>query len=137
MATFKLANASLGVLAAALIADLDSAASPAYIEVYDGTQAATPGTAITSQVKLGTATMSADPSATNSAGLITFNAIAQDNAADASGTATWLRIFKGDATVWADADVGNLASSATAKMNTTTIVSGGPIRVNAFTIQVG
>jgi hypothetical protein len=59
MATFKLANASLGVLAAALIADLDSAASPAYIEVYDGTQAATPGTAITSQVKLGTATMSA------------------------------------------------------------------------------
>lgn len=135
--TFKLANSPLGVLAAALIADLDSHASPAYIEVYDGTQPATPATDVTTQVKLGTATMSADPSATNSNGLITFNAISQDDSADASGTATWLRIKKGDGSTWADADVGNLASSATAKMNTTTIVAGGPIRVNAFTIQIG
>lgn len=137
MAIFELALPTLGVAAAALITDLDSAASAAYIDVYDGTKPATPATSITTQVKLGTATMSADPSATNSGGLITFNAIAQDNSADASGTATWLRIFKGDGTVWGQADVGNLASSATAKMNTTTIVAGGPIRVNAFTIQVG
>ena len=48
-----------------------------------------------------------------------------------------MRIFKGDGSVWADADIGNLASSATAKMNTTAIVAGGPIRINAFTIQIG
>lgn len=74
---------------------------------------------------------------TNSGGLITFNPMVQDDAADASGEAAFMRIFKGDGSVWADADCGNLASSATAKLNTTTIVAGGPIRINAFTIQIG
>lgn len=137
MPYFKLANAPLGVMAAALVSDLDAAATPFYAEAYTGSIPATPATAITSQVKLGTITGSADPSATNSAGLITFNPMVQDDAADASGTWTWIRLFKGDGTVWADLDVGDLASSATAKANTVTVVAGGPLRVNAFTIQIG
>lgn len=134
---FKLANGPLGVMAAALVADLDAATLPFYAEAYTGAIPATPATAITTQTKLGTVTGSADPSATNSGGTVTFNPIAQDDAADAGGTWTWMRIFKGDGSVWADCDVGDLASSATAKANTTTIVAGGPIRVNAFTIQIG
>lgn len=137
MAIFRLATAPLSVMAAALIADLDAAATPWYAELYAGTMPATPATAISGQTKLGTVVGSADPSATNSGGLITFNPMVQDDAADAGGEASFLRIFKGDGSVWADADVGNLASSATAKMNTTTIVAGGPIRINAFTIQIG
>jgi len=124
-------------LAAALIADLDSDTDPGYIELYTGTQPAGPGTAVTDQTLLGTAVLSADPSATNSGGLITFNAITQDDAADASGTATWMRLYRGDDTAFADMDVGDLASSATAKMNTVTVVAGGPIKINAFTIQIG
>lgn len=140
MAIFRLATTALGIMAAALVTDLDDQTLPAYVEVYDGTSGgipATPATAITTQTLLGTCTMSADPSATNSGGLITFNSLVEDSAADANGTATFLRIKKGDGTAWGDADVGNLASSATAKMNTVTIVAGGPIRINAFTIAIG
>ena len=137
MAIFRLAPASRGVIAAALIADIDDHASPWYGEVYAGTIPATTAEAIGAQTKLGTVTGSSDPSATQSSGLITFNPIVEDGAADATGTASFMRIFKGSATVWADLDLGNLVSSATGKMNTTSIVAGGPIRINAFTIQVG
>lgn len=137
MAIFRLAASPLGAAAAAIIADLDSHASNAYAELYDGTIPASITIAISGQTKLGTVIMSNDPSATNSGGLITFNAITQDDSADASGTASFLRIFKGDGSIWGDADVGDMASSATAKMNTTTIVAGGPIRINSFTITIG
>ena len=137
MAIFRLAPASRGVMAAALIGDLDDQATPWYGEVYMGTIPASTAEAIGAQTKLGTVTGSADPSATQSNGLITFNPIVEDSAADASGTAAFMRIFKGTSnSVWADLDLGDLASSATGKMNTTTVVAGGPIRVNAFTIQV-
>lgn len=138
MAIFRLAPASLGIMAAALIADLDDQVLPWYGEVYAGTMPANTAEAIGAQTKLGTVTGSTDPSATQSSGLITFNPIVEDSAADASGTAAFMRIFKGTSgTVWADMDLGNLASSATGKLNTTSIVAGGPIRINSFTIAVG
>lgn len=137
MAIFRLAATPRGAMAAALITDLDGDALPWYGEVYAGTIPADITTAISGQTLLGTVTGSADPSATNSGGLITFNPITEDSAADADGTASFMRIFKGDDSIWADMDLGNLASSATGKMNTTTVVTGGPIRINAFTITVG
>lgn len=137
MAIFRLAPASRGIMAAALIADLDDQATPWYGEVYAGAMPASSAVAIGAQVKLGTVTGSADPSATQTGGLITFNPIAEDSAADATGTAAFMRIFKGDDSVWADMDLGDLASSASGKLNTVSIVAGGPIRVNAFTIAVG
>lgn len=137
MAIFRLAPASRGVMAAALIGDLDDQVTPWYGEVYTGTIPAATTEAIGAQTKLGTVTGSSDPSATQSSGVITFNPIVEDSAADATGTAAFMRIFKGSATVWADLDLGNLASSATGKLNTTSIVAGGPIRINSFTIAVG
>lgn len=137
MAIFRLAAGPRSAAAAAIITELDNVTTPWYGEVYAGTIPAAITEAIGAQVKLGTVTGSADPSATQTAGLITFGAITEDAAADASGTASFMRIFKGDGTAWADADLGNLASDATGKMNTTTIVAGGPIRVNSFTISVG
>jgi len=138
MAIFRLAPASKGVMAAALIADLDDQVLPWYGEVYTGTIPADTVEAIGAQVKLGTVTGSADPSATQSNGVITFNPIVEDTAADATGTAAFMRIFKGTSgSVWADLDLGDLASSATGKMNTVSVVAGGPIRVNSFTIAVG
>ena len=138
MAIFRLAPGPKGIMAAALIGDLDDQATPWYGEVYAGTIPATTAVAIGAQTKLGTVTGSTDPSATQSNGLITFNPIVEDSAADANGEAAFMRIFKGTSnSVWADLDLGNLASSATGKMNTTTVVAGGPIRVNSFTISVG
>ena len=138
MAIFRLAPASRGVMAAALIADLDDQVAPWYGEVYAGTIPASTAVAIGAQTKLGTVTGSTDPSATQASGVITFNPIVEDSAADAGGVASFMRIFKGTSnSVWADLDLGNLASDATGKMNTTAVVAGGPIRVNSFTISVG
>ena len=137
MAIFRLSNAARGAMAAALITHLDADASPWYGEVYAGAIPASVAAAISDQTLLGTVTGSADPSATQSGGVITFNPVTEDSAADASGTAAFMRIFLGDDTAWADMDLGDLASSATGKLNTTAIVAGGPIRVNAFTITVG
>lgn len=138
MAIFRLAASAKGVMAAALIADLDDQVAPWYGEVYAGTMPADITTAISGQTKLGTVTGSADPSATQSSGVITFNPIVEDSAADATGTASFMRIFKGTSNaIWADLDLGDLASSATGKMNTVSVVAGGPIRVNSFTISVG
>lgn len=138
MAIFRLAPASRGVMAVALIGDLDDQVAPWYGEVYAGTIPAATTEAIGAQTKLGTVTGSTDPSATQSNGVITFNPIVEDSAADAGGVAAFMRIFKGTSNaVWADLDLGDLNSSATGKMNTTTVVAGGPIRVNSFTISVG
>lgn len=137
MAIFRLAASPKGAAAAAIIADLDNPATPWYGEVYAGTIPAAITEAIGAQTKLGTVTGSTDPSATHSGGLITFNAVTEDSAADATGTASFMRIFTGDGDAWADLDLGNLESSATGKMNTTSVVVGGPIRINAFTISVG
>ena len=137
MPIFRLADEERDAMAQTLVSRLDAPASPAYVEVYAGAIPASVATAIGAQTKLGTCTMGADPSATSSAGLITFAPINQENAAVTGGAAGFMRVFKGDGTAWADLDVGDMESTATAKMNTTTIVAGGPIRINGFTIQIG
>lgn len=138
MAIFRLSDAGKNAMASALIAFIDADAAPATCLLYTGTMPASPADAVTTQTLLGTCTMSADPSATASAGLVTFNVISQDDAANASGTAAWVRVLRGDgSTVVADLDVGAAGSGATAIINTTTVVAGGPVKINSFTIQVG
>ena len=133
---FKLASTVANLLATALIASLDDGSGSAVIEFYTGTVPATPLTAVTSQVLLGTLTCS-DPVGTATAGVVTFGTITQDSSADASGTATWARVRSpaGDAVF--DVDVSNGAGTGVIKLNTTTIVAGGPIQLTSFTITVG
>lgn len=76
----------------------------ATVKIYTGTKPADPGTAITSQVLLGTCTCSATAGAF-SGRRFTFNAITQDSAADTSGTATWARFLDGAGTGVLDVDV--------------------------------
>lgn len=131
-------SARVGALMAqALAAAFDaSATDPGYWEFYAGAMPATPDTALTSQIKLGTVTLS-DPCATVDGGTITFNLIVQDNMADAGGVATFVRGFDGDGLVVSDFDVGDMASNAFVKMNTTTVVEGGPILVETAVLTVG
>jgi hypothetical protein len=63
----------------------------------------------------------------------TFNAIAQDSAADATGTAAFFRIFQSDGTTAViDGDVGTTGSDL--NLNTTSIVAGGPIQITSMTL---
>lgn len=136
MATIHLLPADRTAMATALRTALDSGAAACTLEFYDGAMPAGPATAVGAQVKLGTLTCS-DPLGSEAAGALTFGAITQDDAADASGTATWARLKDGDGVARGDFDVTNAAGAGTIKLNTTTIVAGGPIRVTSFVITMG
>ncbi len=124
----KIAVATRNALGDALIAALG--ASP-LLDIYDGAQPAGPGTAITTQNKLGTLTCSATTAPATSGGVVTFNAITQDGSADATGTAAWYRLKTSGGTAIIDGTIGT--AGADLNLNTTSIVVGGPIAVTSFT----
>lgn len=127
----KLSTAARNGMGDDLISRIGNAA---LIEFYDGTQPAGPGTAVSTQTKLGTLTGGSPFAGATSSGVITANAITQDSAADATGTATWARIKTSGGTAVLDLSVGT--SNADIIMNTTAIVAGGPILVNSLTITM-
>lgn len=132
----RIIPAARHAMALALIAYFDAGTGPAVFEFYDGSPPGSVGGAVTTQVKLGTLTCSA-PSATDTDGTITFGAVTQDSAADASGTAAWVVIKDGDGDVVLDGDVTNLAGDGFCKINTTTIVAGGPIACSSVVLTIG
>ena len=114
----------------------DAGSGPATIEFYTGTIPTALGDTLTTQVKLGTLTCS-DPAATQTAGVITFNTITQDSAADANGTAAWAYIKDSTGAIVCAVDVTNAAGDGLIKLNTTTVVAGGPIAVTSLAFAVG
>jgi hypothetical protein len=135
MAVIKLTTAARTALAQALLDAFDTGANPCLLKFYDGAQPAGPSTAVTTQVLLGTLTCS-DPIGSAANGALTFGSITQDGSADASSTATWARLLDGAGNAVADFDVTNTAGTGAIKLNTTTIVAGGPIQVNSFVITM-
>lgn len=101
------------------------------LRIYSGTQPAGPGTAITTQTLLAELACSATFAAGASSGVLTASAISSDSAANASGTATWYRLCTSGGTGVVDGTVGTTSSDLV--LNTTSIVSGGPVAVTAFT----
>jgi hypothetical protein len=103
------------------------------LEFYTGTQPATGDTALSGNTLLGTLTFNAT-SGTVASGTLTLNSVTQDSAADATGTATFARMKTSGAVVIGDVDVGT--SGASINMNTTSIVTGGPISITSGTISI-
>lgn len=115
---------------------VDAGAGAGTIKFYTGTQATNANTALGAQVLLGTLTFT-DPCASSSAsGTLTFSTITEDSAADATGTATWARIQDSTGTVVFDCDVTATGGGGTIELNTTSIVTGGPIRISSFTLSI-
>lgn len=121
----------------AILAYLDAHATlPGYFEFYSGTRPANPGTAITDQTLLGTCLLS-KPCGTVANGVLTFDAIADDTSADASGTATWLRGKDGAGNVVLDMDVTDTSGAGPCKLDNPAIVAGGKISVTSCVITEG
>jgi hypothetical protein len=136
MPVIRMLEADRTTLAGALRATWDLPAGPCTLEFYDGAMpAGGPSEAVGAQVKLGTLTCT-EPLGTEAAAL-PFDPIAQDNAADADGTATWCRLRDGAGVARGDFDVTATAGTGTVKLNTVTIKAGGPIRVTAFVVTMG
>lgn len=101
------------------------------IKIYDGTQPAGPGTAITTQVLLVTLTYSADAYGDASAGVATAAAITSGTAV-ATGTASWMRHASGGATAVFDGTVGT--SGTDLILGTAAINSGNVVAISSFTM---
>jgi hypothetical protein len=133
MAVYHFTTADRNAVLATLRTQWDNQSGACIIEFYDGSIIATPTTAITTQVKLGTLTCT-DPLGSEASGVLTFDPITQDTSADATGTCTWALLKDGGGNPRAVFDVTNNAGTGAIKMNTTSIVALGPIQMSAFTI---
>lgn len=103
------------------------------IRLYSGSRPSTGG-AITTLLAELTCNATFAPSA--SGGVLTLNSITSDSSADATGTATWGRLFKSDGTtIVFDFNVGTSGSDL--NLNTTSITAGGPVSITSFTITAG
>lgn len=135
MAIIKLTAAVRNAMGDAILAALNAGSGPALLKVYSGTQPAGPATAITDQVLLGTLTCS-DPAGSTSGGILTFDTITQDSAADATGTASWVRLCDSSGAGVMDGDVTVTAGAGFYRLNTLSIVAGGPIQATSGTLTM-
>ncbi|MEX8520059.1 MAG: hypothetical protein AB3X44_16235 [Leptothrix sp. (in: b-proteobacteria)] len=107
----------------------------ALLQIYSGTQATNPDTAIGAQVLLATLTCNATFAPAASGGVLTLNSITNGTGtAGAAGgtTATWFRITTSGATPHVDGTVG--ISGADLNLNNTSIATGQTVSVTSFTL---
>jgi hypothetical protein len=104
------------------------------LQIYDGTKPAT-GAAVTTQTKLAELTLGSPFAPGADDGVLTPNAVTQDSAADATGTASWCRVLKADDTFVIDGDVGTTGKFL--NLNTTSIVAGGPVAITSWEMTEG
>lgn len=104
-----------------------------YLRLYDGTQPAGPGTAISTQTLLAELRFNATAFGSAASGIATANSITSDSDADATGTLTWFRCFKSDGTTAVhDGSAGTSASNLI--VATTSIVQHAIVDCSSFTI---
>lgn len=106
------------------------AGAGALLRIYDGARPATGGTATTLLAELVCGSPFAPAAA---AGVLTANAISDDVAADATGTATWFRIVQSNGTTHV-MDGGAGTSGQELTLNRTDFQVGGLVQVSSLVI---
>lgn len=112
------------------------AGGSAILRVYSGTQPATGGAETTILAQL---TCNATFAAAASSGVLTLNAISSDTSANATGTATWFRIYQSDGTTHVmDGTVSTTAAgTGDLQLDDTAIVLGGTVAISSATFTAG
>lgn len=104
----------------------------ALLKIYDGTQPASPDTAISTQTLLATLTCNASAfAAAASGGVLTANAITSGTAGN-TGTASWFRLTTSGGTAKIDGTVGT--SGTDAIINNTSITTSQSVSCSSLTI---
>lgn len=115
-----------------------TAGTNAVINIYSGTQPASPDTAVTSQVLLASLACSATFAAAASAGVLTLNSISSGSGTAGAGSGTdgtWFRIATSGGTAIIDGSVGESASDL--NLNNTNIATGQTVSITGFTLTNG
>ena len=132
----KLTTALRSTIAQAIIdAMATGTASTPMIEIYSGTIPGAMGGTI-SDTLLAELAMT-NGAATQASGTITLDAITNDNAANATGTAGWARIVDRDGDEVIYLTVTNASGTGDIKLNTTSLTSGSPVAITSGAITVG
>jgi hypothetical protein len=107
--------------------------SNATLRIYSGTKPTDESTALSGNTLLAQLACSATFAPGASGGVVTVNTISNDVSADATGTATFFRVYQSNGTTCViQGDVGTSGSDL--NLNTTSIVSGGIVSVTSFTM---
>jgi tRNA-binding EMAP/Myf-like protein len=104
------------------------------LNIYSGTRPANPQTAMSGNTLLATLNLSNPAAAGAASGVLTFSAIAQDNAANATGTATWFSVQDGSSNRIIEGDVSGIGGGGDLQLSSTSIVVGGPVLVSSFVL---
>ncbi len=94
------------------------------------------GVAVTDQTLIGTLTLS-NPSGTATAGVLTFDVIADDSSGDADEDIEWARFFDTDGVFVTDMGCGIAASGEAIIFNTLTARIGGVIQILSGSLTEG
>lgn len=127
----KLILAGRTAIAQTIIDFIDAGAGPGKIKIYDGVQPANPGVPVTTQTVLSEHDLT-DPCGVALNGILTFNPIAEDAFANATGTASWARFFDSDDNPIADASISQVGGGGDLQMNTVNVIINGPIRFTSL-----
>ena len=133
--TISLSLAVRNTRAQAVADHLDGAATAGKFQIYTAPRPAS-GAAITTQILLGTCTLS-DPCGTVSGGVLTFGAISDDVSADADGDIFWVRATDGEGVWVMDMSAGLTGSGAEIIFNTLTTRIGGAIQIQSGELVEG
>jgi len=106
------------------------------VRIYSGTAPADANTALSGNTVLAELACSSSLAPAASGGVLTLSTITQDSSADATGTATFYRWLKSDATTVIQQGTVS-TSGADLNLNTTSIVIGGPVSVSSWTLTDG
>lgn len=125
---------SVAVAIAALAARI-ALADGGYVEIRTGARPATPETAaagtLLATLTFGTPAFG-DPTSSGGNAVSVANAITEDSSADATGTATWFRVYASDDTALWDGDCGTSGSDM--NLVTTDITAGQPVQISSWTL---
>lgn len=114
--------------------DLDAGSGPGTAKIYSGTIPASPETPATG-------TLLAELVLSKPCGVVadkklTFSAIAQDTAANATGYAGYVRLADSDGNAVLDGDVSSAGGVGVLKLNTTNITALGPVFISSFELSI-
>jgi len=137
-ANMKISNAAAIAACDAVVDLLDGGAGAGKLQIYDGAQPAGPDTAVTTQTKLAELTLT-DPAfgaaADDDPGAkATAAAIADDAAADATGTAAWFRAVDSNGLAVIDGTVALAAADLI--LDSLSITAGQTVKVNSWTVTM-
>lgn len=139
--TVSINNAAALAACNAIVDLVDGGSAAGTMTIYSGSAPADVSTAISGQTVLAELTFS-DPAFGNAAdanpgGRATASAITSDTSANASGTATFFRIFDSDSNAVVQGDVSTVAAgTGDLQLVSTSITAGQTVSVSSLTFTV-